>query len=81
MARLWMTIKSDLRKGTGQGASEAATVSVFYGSARHSRLVGELSVIWRKNDKPIGSFKIGDDFQTDKIGRNIELELRKSVKI
>jgi len=81
MARLWMTIKSDLRKGTGQGASEEATVSVFYGSAGKSRLVGELSVIWRKNDKPIGSFTIGDDFQNDKIGRNIDLELRKSVKI
>ena len=60
MARLWMETKSDTGKGTGKGASEEATVKIFWGSAGDSKLAGEVTVFWKKGeDKPKVVFNKG----------------------
>jgi len=60
MSRLWMTTQSDLRKGTGKGASESATVQIFWGSAGDSKLAGEVNVWWPKDNLlPEVTFEVG----------------------
>lgn len=61
MPRLWIKHQSDLRKGTGSGASEEASTAIYWGSARESKLCANIDVIWRKDKKqPIVQVSIGN---------------------
>jgi hypothetical protein len=60
MARLWISHTSDLRKGTGSGASEEASASIYWGSVGDSKLCASIEVIWRKGaDQPSVTIKTG----------------------
>ncbi len=49
MSRLYMRTKSDIRKGTGKGASEKCSVEIYWGSPGDSKLLGSLDAIWPKH--------------------------------
>lgn len=56
-----MKTKSDLRKGTGKGASEECSLAVYWGSASDSKLIANVEVQWLKgNDKPKTEIYLGD---------------------
>lgn len=68
MSRLWITHESDLRKGTGSGASEEAKAAIYWGSAGDSKLAASISIVWRKgSDLPDVMIKTGITILPEKI--------------
>lgn len=62
MARLWIETKSDLRKGTGKGASENAEATIYWGSAGDSKVAGRVQVRWPKDSEyPQVYFTFGEN--------------------
>jgi len=67
MSRLWITHKSDLRKGTGSGASEEAEAAIYWGNASDSKLCASINVVWRKGQEtPTVTIKTGSSIPPEK---------------